>query len=312
MATALKLEEHRPALVGHCYRMLGSVADAEDAVQETMLRAWRGRDRFAGRASLRTWLYRIATNVCLDQLGVRSRRARPTEDGPPGTVDDRLEEREPGYWLEPIPDDLALPTDGDPGELAILRQTIRLAFVAALQNLPPRQRAVLLLTDVLGWSAAEVAEGLGTTVTAANSALQRARSTLATHDLEPRLSELSAAQERLLERYVYAFESYDLDALVALLREDATFSMPPYSLWLRGRDAIRAWLAGRGCGCRGSRLVPVAACGSPAFAQYRQDGRDPWALIVLELSGERIAEWTAFLDTEALFPRFGLPRRLAS
>ncbi len=267
MATALNLEEHRSALTGHCYRMLGSVADAEDAVQETMLRAWRGLDRFAERATLRTWLYRIATNVCLDALADRSRRTRPIEDGPQGSVDDPLIDHERTHWLEPIPDALALPADADPAELAILRESISLAFVAALQHLPPRQRAALLLTEVLGWSAGEVARTLDSSVPAINSALQRARATLASRPIDPQPAALSDAQADLLRRYVEAFERYDVDALTELLREDATLSMPPYTLWLRGRHAVRAWLLGRGCGCRGARHNPTAACGSPAVAQ---------------------------------------------
>ncbi|MGE5236801.1 MAG: sigma-70 family RNA polymerase sigma factor [Acidobacteriota bacterium] len=312
MATAANLEEHRVALTGHCYRMLGSVTDAEDAVQETMLRAWRSLDRFEGRASVRTWLYRIATNVCFDFLAERTRRARPVEESPVGTVDDPLVELDRTHWLEPIPDALALPADAGPGELAILRESIRLAFVAALQHLPPRQRAMLLLTEVLGWSAAEVADSLATSVAAVNSALQRARAAIAARDVRPNPAALTTEQSRLLTRYVEAFERYDVDALTTLLHDDATLSMPPYTLWLRGRDAIRTWLVGRGRGCRGSRLVPTHACGSPAFAQYRQGGAQPWALIVLELDGSRIAAWNAFLDTEELYPRFGLPRELSA
>jgi RNA polymerase sigma-70 factor, ECF subfamily len=311
-AEIAQLEEHRTALTGHCYRMLGSIVDADDAVQETMVRAWRNLERFEGRASLRTWLYRIATNVCLDALADRKRRARPMEAGPAGTVDSELTQQPRTHWLEPIPDALALPADASPAELVVLRQSIRLAFVAALQHLPPKQRAVLLLTEVLGWSAAEVAEGLETTVPAVNSALQRARATLASRNVrEP--GPLSAAQVPLLERYVEAFERYDVDALTSLLREDATFSMPPYALWLRGPAPVRAWLLGHGAGCRGSRLVPTAACGSPAFGQYRVrpgGGHAPWGLIVLELEGDRIAGWNTFLDTETLFPRFGLPLEL--
>jgi RNA polymerase sigma-70 factor, ECF subfamily len=312
---AAELEDHRSALTGHCYRMLGSAVDADDAVQETMVRAWRSLERFDGRSSLRTWLYRIATNVCLDALADRSRRARPVEEGPAGTVEDALETRPRAHWLEPVPDARAVPLDVDPAERAVLRQSIRLAFVAALQHLPPRQRAALLLTEVLGWSAAEVAEGLGTTVPAVNSALQRARATLATRDLGEgdARGALTDAEAALVERYLAAFESYDVDALTALLREDATLSMPPYTLWLRGRDAIRAWLLGRGAGCRGSRLVPTQACGSPAFAQYRPapgGGHAPWALVVLELSGERVASMTSFLDTASVFPVFGLPMKL--
>ena len=195
----------------------------------------------------------------------------------------------------------------------MLRQSIRLAFVAALQHLPPKQRAVLLLTDVLGWSAAEVAEGLDTSLAAVNSALQRARATLATRNLGENGGSLSEEHSALLDRYVTAFERYDVDALTTLLREDATLSMPPYTLWLRGREAIRTWFLGRGAGCRGSRLLSTAASGSPAFGQYRPSapgGHDPWALIVLELEGDRIAAVTSFLDTEMLFPLFGLPPHL--
>ena len=307
-----QLEEHRDALTGHCYRMLGSVVDADDAVQETIVRAWRSLDRFDGRASLRTWLYRIATNVCLDALADRNRRARPMEEGPSGTVDTPLVMHERTHWLEPVPDVRAIPSDANPSEQVILRQSIRLAFVAALQRLPPKQRAVLLLSEVLGWSAAEIAETLDTSVAAVNSALQRARVTLENQNLrEP--EPLSDAQQQLLERYVAAFERYDVDGLASLLREDATFSMPPYALWLRGPESVRQWLLGPGIGCQGSRLIPTAACGSPAFGQYRRNpegGHRPWALVVLELSGDRIVGWNSFLDTETLFPRFGLPLAL--
>ena len=311
--SAGQLEEHRTALAGHCYRMLGSAVDADDAVQEAMVRALRSLDRFDGRSSLRTWLYRIATNVCLDMLADRSRRAHPLEEGPVGSVDDPLETRPRTHWLEPVPDAWAVPESDDPAEKAVLRQSIRLAFVAALQHLPPNQRAALLLTEVLGWSAAEVAESLDTSVAAVNSALQRARSTLATRDLGDGRAPPSEAQAALAERYLAAFERYDVDALTALLREDATWSMPPYLLWIRGHDSIRRWLLGRGAGCRGSRLVATAACGSPAFAQYRpapEGGHRAWALIVLEVSGDRIAGVTSFLDTETIFPVFGLPLEL--
>ena len=309
-----QLETYRPALIGHCYRMLGSAFDAEDAVQDTMVRAWRSLDRFDGRSSLRTWLYRIATNVCLDALGDRARRVRPMEERAAGSIDDPLETRPRTHWLEPIPDASALPSDADPFELTALRQSTRLAFVAALQRLPPRQRAALLLTEVLGWSATEVAESLETSIAAVNSAVQRARATLGNRDSGSAEGALTDAQSKLLERYVDAFHRYDVDDLVALLREDATLSMPPYTLWLRGRDAIRGWLLGRGIGCRGSRLVRTAACGSPAFGQYHPgpDGTlEPWAIIVLELTEDRIAAWNSFLDTEKLFPLFGLSPSLA-
>jgi len=316
MTTAEQLEAHREALVGHCYRMLGSAAEADDAVQETLVRAWRALEGFDGRASLRTWLHRIATHVCLDALTDRTRRERPVALGPAGTVHDALVERPRTHWLEPIPDAHALPADSDPAERAALRQSIRLAFVAALQRLPPRQRAALLLAEVLGWSASEIASALDTTVAAVNSALQRARATLAeSAPPDGAVAGLTPAQETLLARYVDAFERYDVDALAALLREDATLSMPPYTLWLRGPAAIKAWFLGRGIGCRGSRLVPTVANGLPAFGQYRPGGpgqpHRPWSLVVLELSGDRIAAMNHFLDTATLFPRFGLPPELA-
>lgn len=309
-----QLETHRAALTGHCYRMLGSPFDAEDAVQETLVRAWKNADRFEGRSSVKTWLYRIATNVCLDALSSESRRARPFEEAPVGTVDDALETRPRTHWLEPVPDARVMPADADPYEATAIRQSIRLAFVAALQHLPPRQRAALLLMEVLGWSAAETAGALDMTVAAVNSAIQRARATLAARNVTLADSgSLSLEQTQLLDQYVEAFEQYDVDRLVALLRDDATLSMPPYTLWLQGHAAIRAWLLGRGIGCRGSRLVPTQACGLPAFGQYRyspERGYHPWSLTVLELADGRVARWNAFLDTDRLFPLFGLPPAL--
>jgi RNA polymerase sigma-70 factor (ECF subfamily) len=306
------LEAHRPALTGHCYRMLGSTVDADDAAQETMIRAWRSFDRFDGRASIKTWLYRIATNVCLDELADRGRRARPMEEGPAGATTDTLVQLPRTHWIEPIPDARAIPADVDPAERAVLRQSIRLAFVAALQHLAPKQRAVLLLMEVLGWSAAEVAETLDTSPAAVNSALQRARAALASRNVSNPTA-LSESQQRMLNRYTAAFERYDVDELTSLLREDATFSMPPYQLWLRGPEPVRTWLLGMGAGCRGSRLLPTAACGSPAFGQYRRNpegGHKTWALVVLEISGDQIAGWNSFLDTETLFPLFDLPMEL--
>jgi RNA polymerase sigma-70 factor (ECF subfamily) len=309
-----QLEAHRVALTGHCYRMLGSAVDAEDAVQETLIRAWRGLDSFDGRASLKNWLYRISTNVCLDALAARKRhRARPVEDGPLGTPRDDLNEHPGEYWIEPVADARAIPSDATPAEHAILKQSIRLAFVAALQHLPAKQRAALLMVEVLGWSAAETAGALDLTTAAVNSALQRARATLLDRrgiPLEPLA--LSESQSVLVDRYAAAFEDYDIEALTALMLHDATLSMPPYSLWLQGHAAIREWLLGRGCGCRDSILLRVEACGgSPSFGQYRPDpatgGFKPWALIVLELEGEKIAAMNSFLDTEALFPLFELP-----
>ena len=309
-----EIEAQRSALLGHCYRMLGSAFDAEDAVQETIVRAWQHADRFEERSSLRTWLYRIATNVCLDALSSRSRRARPVEDGPLKTINDPLETLPRTHWLEPVPDARALPADANPHELAVLRQSIRLAFVAAVQHLPPRQRAVLLLMEVLGWSAAETAECLEMTTAAVNSAIQRARATLAQRNvsLQPSEEELSEDESDLLDRYVDAFQLYDVDALVSLLREDATMSMPPYAFWLQGPSRSRVAARPRR-GCRGSRLLRTEASGMPAFAQYRRqpDGSfAAWGLIVLEQQGGRIAALNTFLDVEKLFPLFGLPMTL--
>lgn len=264
---AAHLEAHRIALTGLCYRMLGSAADAEDAVQEAMVRAWRSRDRFEERASLKTWLYRIATNVCLDELSKRSRRARPMEEAPAGTIDDELRTQPRTHWLEPVPDARVIPADADPFERASLRQSIRLAFVAALQHLPPRQRAALVLSEVIGWSASEVADCLEMSVAAVNSALQRARATLAGRKIASTEDALSGEETELLDRYVEAFQRYDVDGLVSLLRADATLSMPPYTLWLQGPAAIEAWLLGRGGGAaaRGSwRHAPVASRHSPS------------------------------------------------
>lgn len=290
--------------------MLGSPADADDAVQETMIRAWKSIGRFDGRSSLRTWLYRISTNVCLDALADRGRRARPIEEGPAGTIFDELTTRDRSHWLEPIPDRSVLRDQEDPATFAMMRQSIRLAFVSALQNLPPKQRAVLLMIEVLGCSAAEAAECLDMSVASVNSALQRARATMSERDLRPD-EPLTDAQKRMLEKYVEAFERYDADALAALMRDDVKFCMPPFSLWLTGPQNVRDWMNGRGCGCRGSRLLPAGeASGCPAFGQYRvnpEGGHKAWGLIVLELDEDRVAGVTTFLDTEAMFPRFGLP-----
>ncbi|MGR3936050.1 MULTISPECIES: sigma-70 family RNA polymerase sigma factor [Streptomyces] len=313
----LQLEPYRVQLTGYCYRMLGSAFEAEDAVQETMVRAWRGLDRFEGRSALRSWLYRIATNVCLDMLNGSKRRARPMDltsvsSATPATLTAQPE----ATWVGPVPDGQVLADGGDPAEVAAQRDAVRLAFVAALQHLAPRQRAVLILREVLAWKASEVAELLDTTVASVNSALQRARATLAASeisDTDP-VKPLDEEQRALLARYVDAFERYDLDSLTSLLHEDATLSMPPYELWLRGHDDIRTWLLGHGIGCRGSRLVPTVANGAPAFGQYRPSGpggaHEPWALQVLEISAGRITGLNSFLDTERLFPLFGLPARL--
>jgi len=310
-----RLEDHRRELTGYCYRMLGSAFEAEDAVQETMLRAWRSLDRFEGRAALKSWLYRIATNVCLDMLNGKERRIRPLELGPPGTVDSPLTTLPETTWLEPIPDGRVLPSDGDPAQLAEERETLRLAFVAALQHLPPRQRAVLILREVLRWRANEVAELLETSVASVNSSLQRARAALNATELTPSepLEPLDSDQQQLLQRYVDAFQRYDMEALTALLHEDAKQTMPPYEMWLQGSEEILRFWTGPGAPCRGSLLIPTVANGLPAFGQYRPSGPggsyEPWALQVLELSDGRIVGFNAFLDTERLFPLFGLPAR---
>ena len=312
---AATLERHRTELTGYAYRMLGSAFEAEDAVQETMIRAWRAHDRFEGRSQLRSWLYRIATNVCLDMLGSRQRRARPMDLGPAGTTEQGL--RPPlleSAWIEPVPDGIVVPTAADPAETAVARESIRLAFMAALQHLPPRQRSVLILREVLRWQASEVAELLDTTVASVNSALQRARATLSELEVDASAAEpMDEDAAALLGRYVRAFESYDMEALTALLKEDATWNMPPYELWLDDHDEIAAWCLGPGIGCKGSRLVPTVANGSPAFGQYKPDGEGgyvPWALQVLEIADGRVVEFSFFLDTETLFPLFGLPPRL--
>ena len=314
-AVAENLEQYRGELTGYCYRMLGSPFDAEDAVQETLVRAWRGLDRFEGRAALRSWLYRIATNVCLDMVDARKRRALPMDFGPAQEpVASNLNILPESTWVEPIPDDRVAP-EGDPAEVAVARETIRLAFVAALQHLPARQRAVLILCEVLRWQASEVAELLETSVASVNSALQRARATLEARNLNPEAeAAVDGADAELLARYVDAFQRYDMEALTSLIHEDVTQSMPPYDLWLRGRTDFQRWLLGPGSGCRGSRLIPVNANGAAAFAQYRPSGpggrHEPFSLQVLEMSGGRITALNAFLDTATLFPLFGLPDHL--
>jgi RNA polymerase sigma-70 factor (ECF subfamily) len=304
-ATVGELEEYRRDLTGYCYRMLGSAFEAEDAVQETMLRAWRSLDRFEGRSALKSWLYRIATNVCFDALASREKRARPMDLGPAQEpVIENLAELPEVTWITPLP---------TPDELAEQRETLRLAFVAALQHLPPKQRAALILCEVLKWQATEAAELLETSVASINSALQRARATLATADTAAP-AELDGAARDLLERYVAAFEAYDIDRLTDLLHEDAIQSMPPFSNWLKGRDDIFQWWLGPGIGCKGSKLVPVGLVnGMPAWGQYKpaaEGGYEPWSVIVPEVSDGRIVELTFFLDTQALFPLFGLADHL--
>jgi RNA polymerase sigma-70 factor, ECF subfamily len=304
-----QLEQYRSELIAHCYRMLASPFEAEDAVQETFIRAWRNLDKFEGRAALRSWLYKIATNVCLDMLGGRERRARPMDIGPSQEpVESNLNVRSEATWIQPIP---------DPAVVAESNETTRLALVAALQHLPPKQRAVLILCEVLRWQASEVAELLDTSVASVNSALQRARATLEESklDLADASRSVDEADAELLARYVEAFEEYDMDKLTALIQEDAVQSMPPFDMWLRGRDDIFAWWYGPGIGCKGSKMIPtVSANGAPAFGQYKPSetgsGYDPWALQVLEVADGKIVGFTFFLGTETIFPLFGLPPRL--
>ncbi|MER5833098.1 sigma-70 family RNA polymerase sigma factor [Streptomyces sp. NPDC002130] len=315
----IRLEAHRTELTGYCYRMLGSSFEAEDAVQDTMVRAWRSYDKFEGRSSLRSWLYRIATNVCLDMLTAGNKRARPmdlTESTPLAQA--ALSPRPDNTWLEPMPDARVLPTTGDPAEAAVAKESVRLAFMAALQKLPAKQRAVLILREVLAWKASEVAELLDTSVASVNSALQRARATLAERQepgADAAVSDpLDEDQKKLLDRYVAAFEGYDMTALTALLHEDAVMTMPPFDLWLTGTRDITGFMTTLGAPCAGSRLVPVQVNGLPGFAQYKPDpdngGFMPWAVQVLEISGGRITGFHCFLDTQRWFPLFDLPLHL--
>jgi RNA polymerase sigma-70 factor, ECF subfamily len=311
---ATQLDGHRGELIGYCYRMLGSAFEAEDAVQETMVRAWRNFDGFEGRSSLRSWLYRIATNVCLDMLPAPQRRARPMDLGAPGSALAAIPAVSPeSTWITPIADHLVVGAGDDPAEVAATRDSIRLAFVAALAHLPPRQRAVLILRDVLRWHADEVAGLLDTSVVSVNSALQRARATLAGLELQDRHPQsVDDDQRGLLTDYVDAFERYDIDRLVTLLRDDVVMSMPPFPLWLEGPQEVATWFTGHGSGCRGSRLVPTAANGSAAFGSYRADpagGHAPWAVHVIEVADRRIVGHHSFLDTR-LFALFGLPGHL--
>ncbi|MEV5849288.1 sigma-70 family RNA polymerase sigma factor [Streptomyces sp. NPDC048179] len=313
------LEKHRTELTGYCYRMLGSSFEAEDAVQDTLVRAWRSYEKFEGRSSLRSWLYRIATNVCLDMLNAGNKRARPmdlSESTPLAQA--ALSPRPDNTWLEPVPDARVLPSLHDPAEAAVAKESIRLAFMAALQQLPPKQRAVLILREVLAWKASEVAELLGTSVASVNSALQRARATLAEQQQSGAEADVSNAldeeQQKLLERYVAAFEGYDMTALTALLHEDAIMTMPPFDLWLTGHEDIAGFMTTIGSACEGSRLFPVQVNGLPGFAQYKPDpdtgGWSPWSIQVLEISDGRLTGFHFFLDTKRWFPLFDLPLHL--
>jgi RNA polymerase sigma-70 factor (ECF subfamily) len=308
-------DAYRRELTAHCYRMTGSIHDAEDLVQETYLRAWRAYAAFEGRSSVRTWLYRIATNVCLTALEGKDRRPLPTGLGTPAS-----DPTEPVVasievpWLEPAPDPM-LADSTDPAAIVAERDSIRLAFVAALQHLPARQRAVLILRDVLRWRASEVAEALDTTEAAVNSALQRAHAQLARAGVtEDTVEEdLSPEQQQLLERYVKAFWDKDITAIVAMLTHDAVWEMPPYTAWYRGSTAIGR-LIDTQCpgGVHDMPMLPTTANGQPAFGLYlrRPDGTfEPFQLQVLSLRGQQVAHVAAFFDP-SLFPAFGLPEAL--
>lgn len=311
--------EYRRDLTGYCYRMLGSASEAEDAVQETFVKAWRGWDRFEGRSSPRTWLYRIAHHVCVDMHRSPQRRARPMDLGPSSRTADVVlgEPRAEHTWVQPIADERVVDTTADPADVVAARESIRLAFVATLQHLPARQRAALILCDVLRWSAVDAAELLDTTVPSVNSALQRARATLAERRTEPLDNGLDPEHEALLARYVDAFERYDTDALAAMMRDDVILSMPPFDVWLQGPDELVAWFLGQGAGCRGARLVPISVNGTAGFGSYKRaaDGREgvwePFAIQIIETADGRIVGHHNFLTPER-FPEFGLPTVLTA
>jgi RNA polymerase sigma-70 factor (ECF subfamily) len=309
-------DPYRRELYAHCYRMLGSVHDAEDLVQETYLRAWKAYDRFEGRSSLRTWLHRIATTACLTALEQRGRRPLPTGLGGPSEPEGRLGERPDLPWLEPVPDALVAAGSADPGTVVAARESVRLALVAALQYLQPRQRAVLVLRDVLRFSAAEVAEILDTSVPAVNSLLQRARAQLArSAPVRDEVQAPPAEQRRLLDRYVAAFENYDVGGITSLFTADAVWEMPPFTSWVRGAEHIGRLIAANCPAERPGdmRLVPVRANGGPAFGLYMRGGdgvHRAFHLQVLDLAEGGVAHVAAFFDV-SLFSRFGLPAVLA-
>jgi RNA polymerase sigma-70 factor, ECF subfamily len=315
---AALVEAHRRELRVHCYRMLGSFDEAEDLVQETFLRAWRAIDGFEGRSGVRAWLYRIATNACLDALDGAARRVLPQDLRPASDADVDLPPRTDIPWLQPFPDRLA-PDEAEPGAAAVARETIELAFLAAIQHLPPRQRAALVLRDVLGWRPGEIATVLGSSTASVNSALQRARATLREHLPERRAdwtaSPPTAEERDVLRRYMAALESADPDAVAAVLAEDVRAAMPPWPMWFRGRDTVVATLRASwdpaGPGYR-FRLLPIGANRQPAVATYVRDGAAfrAFAISVLRIERGLVAEVTAFHETH-LFTAFGLPLVLA-
>jgi RNA polymerase sigma-70 factor (ECF subfamily) len=304
------VQPYRRELTAYCYRMLGSIADAEDQLQEAMLSAWRGIDGFEGRSSVRSWLYRIATNSCLDAIRRGRRRVTPEEHGPPADPLAPLADPDGEVlWIEPAPATLWEGAPASPEASFSARESVQLAFVVALQHLPATQRAALILREVVGWSAAEVAELLDTTVAAVNSALQRARATLDARRARPEVTPATAA---LVERYVAAWEAGDVAALVALLREDVVVTMPPLPAWFRGRDAFGAFIAPRMGGTGDHRLLRVQGADELVFAFYRRRGgtaHEAFLLQVVRTAGDAVAELHAFMDP-SLFPRFGLPLQL--
>lgn len=308
-----ELEGLRPALTAHCYQMLGSLSEAEDAVQTSMIKAWRNIDSFRQDASLKTWVYRITTHVCLDMLKGAARRMRPMEEVTMlGHQESALEVMPSHHWLEPYPTPYHDVMGSDPEQVMVSREHLRLAVVAALQHLPAKQRAALLLTEVLGLSAEEAAQCLECSVSSLNSALQRARSTIESRDMRP-TQQISPEDDQFARRFVTAFEAYDLTQLATMMHEDVVLSMPPFSLWLRGVEELVGWFGGRGIECKGSRLVKTCANGELAFGQYRPNadgGHRAWALLVLEREGSLIRSYNAFLDVGLLFPRFDLPMEL--
>ncbi|WP_310830804.1 sigma-70 family RNA polymerase sigma factor [Paenibacillus pedocola] len=306
------MEELRSELTGYCYRMMGSIAEAEDAVQDTMIRVWQNRDQIRQYSSRKAWVYRIATNVCLDRLRSAKRRALPMDLSEPAAIIMEPKDSMPrSAWVWPAPD-----TANDPVDILVSRETIRLSFIAIMQKLPPRQRAVLILLDVFRWSAKEVADAMGMTVAAVNSALQRARATIAQSNLrsDEYHEEDVQTDQQLVTRYMEAFEQYDIEALIALFHENGSLSMPPFTMWVRGSINLSSFYNITRSHCLGSRLLPVRANGNtPAFAQYVPSGRDgllsPWSIQVLEIKQDKIAHIHYFIDPD-LFARFGLPAGL--
>ncbi|WP_280266445.1 sigma-70 family RNA polymerase sigma factor [Nocardia wallacei] len=311
-----QFEGYRRELCAYAYRMLGSSFEAEDAVQDAFTRAWKAYGSFEGRSSLRSWLYKITTNVCLDMLDGPQRRARPMDLSGPSSPDTPLPPAQPDYvWVEPIPNGMAF--GSDPAEHATAKDSLRLAFVAAVQHLPATQRAILIMREVLRFSANETADMLTMSPASVNSALQRARATMSKvqPDESGGYDESDEDQRKLVDGFVEAFEAYDMDTLTSLLKQDVALSMPPFELWISGPENVARFMVTTGSQCRGSKMVPLAgANGLPAFGHYKPSGEPgvyvPWSITVLELDGDRISGLHFFLDTDRMFPLFGLEKEL--